>query len=141
MHEITVRHTFEAAHRLPHLPGKCTSLHGHSWSVVVTVAAPALDERGMVVEFGAFKTLLRGWIDDRLDHGAMLGGDDPLAAMLGEHGRVFSMPRWWPTVESVARLLGEVASELLATVPRAPQARVIRVDLTETAANGASWVA
>ncbi|MDF5756637.1 6-carboxytetrahydropterin synthase [Spongiactinospora sp. TRM90649] len=141
MHEITVRHTFEAAHRLPHLPGKCTSLHGHSWRVAVTVAAPSLDAAGMVVEFGAFKALLRAWIDERLDHGVMLGGDDPLAAVLAEHGKVFSSAGWWPTVESVARLIGEVAHELLGSVPHVADAQVIRVDVAETETNGASWVA
>jgi 6-pyruvoyltetrahydropterin/6-carboxytetrahydropterin synthase len=29
-HRVTVEHTFETAHRLPRLAGKCASLHGHS---------------------------------------------------------------------------------------------------------------
>jgi 6-pyruvoyltetrahydropterin/6-carboxytetrahydropterin synthase len=30
---VTIRHSFEAGHRLAHIPGKCQSLHGHSWNV------------------------------------------------------------------------------------------------------------
>ena len=32
--------TFESAHRLPHHPGKCRELHGHSYRLVVTVDRP-----------------------------------------------------------------------------------------------------
>jgi hypothetical protein len=32
-HKITVQHSFESGHRLPHLGGKYVSLHGRSWSV------------------------------------------------------------------------------------------------------------
>ena len=82
MHRVSVAHTFEAAHRLPHLPGKCVSLHGHSWRVEVTVTAPRPDRNGIVVEFGAWKKALRSWIDQHLDHGTMLGADDPLIGAL-----------------------------------------------------------
>ena len=46
------------------------SAPGHTWSLAVTIAAPDVAEDGIVVEFGAFKTRLRGWVDDRFDHGA-----------------------------------------------------------------------
>ncbi|TMR97553.1 6-pyruvoyl trahydropterin synthase family protein [Nonomuraea basaltis] len=141
-HEIRVRHTFEAAHRLPHLPGKCVSLHGHSWSVEVTVAAPALDDAGMVVEFGAFKKALRSWLDHMLDHGSILGDADPLGPALAHFGnKVYAIVGGWPTVERVAEEISAVAEVLLDDVPHAEGARVIRVDLAETATNGASWAA
>ena len=118
-HGVTVRHNFETAHRLPHLGGKCTNLHGHSWWVEVSAVAPTLDS-GTVVEFGTFKSALRSWIDTYLDHGAMLGFDDPMAKLLADHGsKLFrfgapdplpaeepasDLPH--PTVEAVAVLLG-----------------------------------
>lgn len=140
---ISVDHTFEAGHRLPHIPGKCTSLHGHSWRVKVVVCAPAPDDRGMVVEFGPFKQTLRQWIDTHLDHGLMLGATDPLAPVLAEHGKVFQfyeIDGQWPTVENVAQLIGRVATEILLTVPAAPEAFVAAVDLQETTVNGAMWM-
>jgi 6-pyruvoyltetrahydropterin/6-carboxytetrahydropterin synthase len=137
-HSVTVRHTWEAAHRLPHLPGKCQSLHGHSWAAAVTVTAPEL-AGGMLVEFGPFKAALRAWIDDNLDHGAMLGPADPLtAALAGERCKVFPVPGW-PTVENIAALLAVVAQRELGRLTRAPGAAVACVRVRETPVNEAAW--
>lgn len=140
MNSVTVRHNFETAHRLPELGGKCFNLHGHSWWAEITVAAPKLNEDGIVVEFGAFKRSVREWIDHHLDHGAMLGSYDPLLPILSSMGcKTFEFEDAWPTVEATAELLASVASGLLATVPHAEGARVVNVDVRETAVNEASW--
>lgn len=138
-HAVSVRHNFEAAHRLPHLPGKCTSLHGHSWWAEVTVTAPELSRAGMVVEFGAFKKELRRWIDDHLDHGAMLGAQDALLPILRAHGSKVYEVTGWPTVEATAELLAHVAGDILFDLVSAPGAYVSRVHVTETHVNGATW--
>ncbi|GAA0988361.1 MULTISPECIES: 6-pyruvoyl trahydropterin synthase family protein [Nocardiopsidaceae] len=151
-HGVTVRHNFETAHRLPHLGGKCTNLHGHSWWVEVSAVAPALDS-STVVEFGAFKAELRSWIDTHLDHGAMLGVDDPLAKVLADHGsklfrfgapqplpaEEFAANLPHPTVEAVAVLLGRVAMDVLVGLGHAPGARIEGVRVTETHVNSALW--
>ncbi|MGW4694852.1 6-pyruvoyl trahydropterin synthase family protein [Kitasatospora cineracea] len=151
-HTVTVRHNFETAHRLPHLSGKCENLHGHSWWAEITVAAPVL-AAGTVVEFGAFKRALREWIDTFLDHGAMLGANDPLAPVLaGQGSKLFRFGAddpteqeqhaaglLWPSVEAVAELLSRVAAEALHTLPRAAGAYVSHVRVAETAVNAASW--
>ena len=139
MTTVTVRHNFEAAHRLPHLPGKCVSLHGHSWWVAITVSAPDVDAEGLVVEFGAFKNAVRGWIDANLDHGTLLGPNDPLVAPLRAAGCKVHLVAGWPTVERVAALLGRVASDLVDVIHHAPGARVSAVDLQETHVNRAGW--
>lgn len=137
---VAVCHNFETAHRLPELGGKCFNLHGHSWWTEITVAAPGLNEQGIVVEFGAFKRGVREWIDEHLDHGAMLGTGDPLLAILRSQGsKVFEFEDEWPTVEATAGLLASVASGILASVPHAPGTRVVSVDVRETAVNKASW--
>jgi 6-pyruvoyltetrahydropterin/6-carboxytetrahydropterin synthase len=140
MYEIAVRHNFETAHRLPHLEGKCQSLHGHSWWAEITVASPVL-RGGILVEFGPFKKAIREWIDTNLDHGTMLGYDDPLLPVLRGHGcKVYEFDHW-PTVEEVASEIGFKAQEILTTVVRVPDARVIRCDVRETHVNKASWTA
>lgn len=137
---VAVRHNFETAHRLPQLGGKCFNLHGHSWWAEITVAAPETDAGGVVVEFGAFKRGVRDWIDTHLDHGAMLGTLDPLLPVLRVEGsKVFEFENAWPTVEATAALLATVASGILVQVPHAPGARVVAVDVRETAVNRASW--
>jgi 6-pyruvoyltetrahydropterin/6-carboxytetrahydropterin synthase len=155
LHTVTVAHSFETAHRLPHLNGKCLSLHGHSWRCEITVAASGL-AAGTVVQFGPLKQRLREWVDVHLDHGTMLGHGDPLVAPLRAEGRckvyVFGSPDPdggedhavdldWPTVENVAYLLARVAERALAGLRHAPGAYVCRVQVTETARNTAAWTA
>jgi 6-pyruvoyltetrahydropterin/6-carboxytetrahydropterin synthase len=138
-HLVTVRHNFETAHRLPHLPGKCQALHGHSWWAEVTVAAPALSPDGLVVEFGPLKKQLRAWIDEHLDHGAMLGAADPLLPVLRAHGSKVYEIEEWPTVEATAELLAHVAQAVLEDLVRAEGAHVSRVHVAETHVNAATW--
>lgn len=143
---ITVRHNFETGHRLPNLGGKCTNLHGHSWWAEVTVGCTGTPD--VVVEYGVFKRALRAWIDTHLDHGVMLGGDDPLAAILPDFGKVYvfgSTPESnglaWPTVENVAALITEAARRILAGIDRAPGAYIAAVTVHETHVNAATWTA
>jgi 6-pyruvoyltetrahydropterin/6-carboxytetrahydropterin synthase len=140
---VAVRHTFETGHRLPHLLGKCQSLHGHTWQVEVEFAG-FLSQSGVIVEFGALKSDLRRWVDDELDHGLMLGSRDPLVDVLDSHGKVFVFGRTsmtlgleWPTVENVAVLLSRVATQI-ATL-RAVTVRSVTVQ--ETPTNVARWYA
>ena len=42
-------------HRLLDYQGKCRHLHGHNGRVLITLEADALDERGMVLDFGDIK--------------------------------------------------------------------------------------
>ncbi|THJ08449.1 6-carboxytetrahydropterin synthase [Nocardioides sp.] len=147
---VAVRHTWEAGHRLPHLDGKCQSLHGHSWSVEVTVAGPIAPSTGVLVEFAALKKHLRSWVDTHLDHGLMLGVDDPLLELLAAHGKTypFGAPTHgaytagllWPTVENVATLLARVMIDhLCSTGEEQRGVRLARVDVQETAVNHATW--
>lgn len=143
---ITVRHNFEAGHRLPNLGGKCTNLHGHSWWADITVTAPGIND--VVVEYGVLKKAIRGWIDMHLDHGVMLGHDDPLAAILPDFGKIYlfgdtpeSDGLSWPTVENVAYLIAEATARLLTNIEREPGAHVAAVTVHETHVNAATWTA
>ena len=59
---------FEAAHRLPHHPGKCRELHGHSYRLVVTIVGKIDPGSGMVVDFSDLKQLVKSEVVDTLDH-------------------------------------------------------------------------
>lgn len=151
---VTVLHNFETGHRLPHLGGKCRNLHGHSWWGEITVTAP-LDADGTVVEFGALKAAIRGWVDTHLDHGLMLGALDLLVpAVQADGSKLFrfgaadpteaeklAADLAWPTVENVAVLLARVAGQQLATfaddVSRLGE--VTNVIVRETHVNRAEW--
>lgn len=154
-HRVIIEHTVETAHRLPHLGGKCTSLHGHSWRVAVCVTAPGLTRDGTVVELGALKAGVRQWIDLHLDHGTMLGAHDPLVEPLVAAGcKVFRFAAdpiatdeaerlatdlTWPTVEMVAVLLRRMSQTVLTDLPSATGARIGQVVVHETHLNTAIY--
>jgi 6-pyruvoyltetrahydropterin/6-carboxytetrahydropterin synthase len=62
------RFRFEAAHRLPHHPGKCRDLHGHSYELVVAVDRPVQAQSGMALDFSDLKRTVQGQIVEPLDH-------------------------------------------------------------------------
>ena len=59
---------FSAAHHLPGYDGKCANVHGHDYSVKVSVRAETLNEQGMVVDFHQLGDIVRGEAISKLDH-------------------------------------------------------------------------
>ena len=52
--ELVKEYRFEAAHRLPNVPGghKCSRVHGHSYKVEVEVRGPIDPHTGWLIDFG-----------------------------------------------------------------------------------------
>jgi 6-pyruvoyltetrahydropterin/6-carboxytetrahydropterin synthase len=69
------------SHRQPRHPGRCSRIHGHSWSIVLTFGAEEVDEHGFIVDFGKLR-YLADWIDEHLDHATVAASDDPRALEL-----------------------------------------------------------
>lgn len=100
MYRIGVKRRFDAAHRLDNHPGKCSALHGHTWSVEA-VFAGELDEDGMLLDFDQVGRILSEAIEP-LDH-SCLNDLEPFG----------SLP---PTAENVAGFLcKQLADRLCAT--------------------------
>jgi 6-pyruvoyltetrahydropterin/6-carboxytetrahydropterin synthase len=66
-YKASVTKTFSAAHALNKYKGKCENLHGHNWTVKVSLSSNKLDETGMVMDFTDIKVVLKS-ILSRLDH-------------------------------------------------------------------------
>jgi 6-pyruvoyltetrahydropterin/6-carboxytetrahydropterin synthase len=58
MYQISVKQHFDAAHALRGYKGKCESLHGHRFEVVVTIQAKELNEIGIAYDFLELKSHL-----------------------------------------------------------------------------------
>lgn len=59
--------TFDAAHFLTKYHGKCENLHGHTYSLSVTLEGePGID--GMIIDFQELSDLVRKDILTKLDH-------------------------------------------------------------------------
>ena len=67
--EIFREFTFEAAHRLTHVPDghKCARLHGHSYRVEIHVHGPVGEDTGWVMDFQEIKDAFAP-LHDQLDH-------------------------------------------------------------------------
>jgi len=68
---IRKRFTFEAAHVLPHHPGKCSRLHGHSYRLEVEISGPLQTSgpaTGMVEDFATLSDVVKRVVTERLDH-------------------------------------------------------------------------
>ena len=84
--EIFREFTFEAAHRLPHVPDghKCARLHGHSYRVEIHVRGEVDEETGWVMDFAEIKAAFAP-LHDQLDHhylNEVAGLDNPTSENL-----------------------------------------------------------
>ena len=109
MFRVTRVIEFCYGHRLLNYDGKCKHLHGHNGKVVITLEAPELDERGMVLDFSDIKRVVSGWIDAKLDHQMILHRDDPAVPALKALGEPMFLLDVNPTAENIARLIYDYA--------------------------------
>ena len=141
---ITRKLEWDAGHRVLNHGSKCRHLHGHRFVAEVTVAAPELDDLGMVIDFSVLKRVIGGWIDREWDHNMMLHPDDPLLKAVVCTGDVVvesedPEPIWGgkalyvmksgnPTAENIACELFHKATDLLTGTG----ITVLRVRIAET---------
>jgi 6-pyruvoyltetrahydropterin/6-carboxytetrahydropterin synthase len=112
MYRVTREIAFCYGHRLLNYDGKCKYLHGHNGRALITLEAPRLDDRGMLVDFADIKRDVQRWVDENLDHNMLLCRDDPILPILREQGeRVFVMDDN-PTAENIARLIYDRAASV-----------------------------
>jgi 6-pyruvoyltetrahydropterin/6-carboxytetrahydropterin synthase len=115
--EITATRHFAAAHQLRLYDGALEPLHGHNWTVRVTVSADKLDAIGVVMDFHELDRLL-------------LEITTPLHnSHLNDHS-AFKAAN--PSTENVAQHIGKNL-RLPAGV------RLVAVEVWETAENSALW--
>lgn len=69
--QIRKSFTFEAAHVLPHHPGKCARLHGHSYRLDVGLEGPLRASgpaAGMIEDFEVVSRVVKAAVVGELDH-------------------------------------------------------------------------
>ncbi len=131
IYSVTKRVEFCYGHRLLDYDGMCRHLHGHNAVADVEVRTATLDACGMVCDFGDIKRVMKGWIDNTLDHRMILRRDDPLAAPLLAAGEPLYLVDDNPTVECIARIIFEQG--------RAAGLPVARVTVWETPSSFATY--
>ena len=109
MYSVTKEIHFCYGHRLMDYDGKCAHPHGHNGKIEIELAAPKLDKRGMVYDFGDIKEIIHKWVDRELDHKMILKKGDPLVKILKDLGEPYYEMTENPTAEALAKLIFDVA--------------------------------
>lgn len=112
MYQVTKCIDFCYGHRLLNYDGKCKHLHGHNGRVEIEVTGETLDHRGMLVDFGDIKRVIKVWIDEHLDHRMILNRNDPALPYIVESGEPHYVIDENPTAEAIAKLIYHQAHEL-----------------------------
>lgn len=110
MYRVTEIVDFCYGHRLLRYQGKCAHLHGHNGRVEIELSAPALNDQSMVADFSDISRIVKGWIDQNLDHRLLLHKDDPLVPILKQHDEPVFLMDHDPTAEAIARLIHDQAT-------------------------------
>ena len=108
-HKVTKAIDFCYGHRLLEYDGKCRHLHGHNGLLEVDIEADSLDSLGMVMDFTEVRDIVKGWVDDNLDHKMLLRRDDPVAPLLTDLGEPVYLLNDNPTAENIAVLIFQQA--------------------------------
>jgi 6-pyruvoyltetrahydropterin/6-carboxytetrahydropterin synthase len=130
---ISKQFSFDAAHRLiDGYQGKCAHLHGHTYTVIITIEKDSLDSYGMAHDFNDLKDL-KDWIDQNLDHATLVNvRDDSLRDWLLKYKQRMCVFDDNPTAENIARDLFRIASDFF-DIP------VSNVEVFETKTCSASY--
>ena len=110
-HRITKTIDFCYGHRLLEYNGKCKQLHGHNGLLEVDLESDTLDHLGMVRDFTEVRDIVKGWVDENLDHKMLLRRDDPVIPALKELGEPLVLFDVNPTAENIAKHIFEQARE------------------------------
>lgn len=130
---VTVAKTFrwEGAHRLRWHDGQCSSLHGHSYRMVIEVDGPP-DDHGMVIDFRDIKQALQPLVD-AWDHGTLVHAEDgELLGVLRQMGwKHFVLP-FDSTSENVACYAADYLCEVAGNALKSRGVTTVRVRIQET---------
>ena len=131
MYSVTKRIDFCYGHRLLDYDGVCKHPHGHNGVAEIEVQTETLDHRNMVCDFSDIRRVIKGWIDNELDHKMLLRHDDPLARALEALGEPVFLVDSNPTAERIARLIFDYT--------KAQGFAVVRVTVWETSTSFAEY--
>jgi 6-pyruvoyltetrahydropterin/6-carboxytetrahydropterin synthase len=141
--QITRRLEFDAGHRIPNHNSQCKHLHGHRYTIEITlsgdiITTEGVSEQGMVMDFSDVKRIAKAHVVDAWDHAFLVyRRDRPVLEFLNtlpDHKTV--VLDVIPTAENLAK----VAFDLLLPAYRdiyGNHLRLERVRLYETPNNWA----
>jgi len=107
---ITRKLEFDAGHRIPDHKSQCRNLHGHRYTLEITLLGQVIEQEGstdngMIMDFSEVKSLAKHHLVDVWDHAFLVYAKDTVVreflATLPQHKTV--VIDQIPTVENLAR--------------------------------------
>jgi len=135
---ITRKGSFDSMHRVMFEKMKCFSVHGHTYLYELTFSFSTIEDIGYAIDFKEIKRIGCQWIDDILDHGAILNPKDTI--MIEATAKVKS--KSWlmslngegefcnPSVENIAKEI--IMAQDILFEPFNPNLRVHAITIYET---------
>ncbi len=107
MYRLEKRFTLPIGHRLSKHAGRCSSIHGHNFTVMVGVKSNELNENDMVIDFSDLKKIVK-IIIDVWDHTLLINKEDEdiLNVCQDKNMRVIDFA-FDPTAERLSSILYE----------------------------------
>jgi 6-pyruvoyltetrahydropterin/6-carboxytetrahydropterin synthase len=140
---ISKEFNFDMAHALLGYDGLCKNIHGHSYTLVVTIKGTPISEQdspktGMLIDFKDLKNIIKEKIVNELDHALVLNTDTPddLMNMLKKNFDKIVVTPYQPTTENmIADMAGQIKNLLPAHLT------LYSLRLRETPTSYAEWFA
>jgi len=109
MFRIEKRFTVPIGHRLSKHKGRCSSIHGHNFTILVGLKHFELNRDDMIIDFSDLKRIVNDILDN-YDHTLLVNKKDliwmePLAKEMGMRARIFDNEDHDPTAERLSERL------------------------------------
>jgi 6-pyruvoyltetrahydropterin/6-carboxytetrahydropterin synthase len=140
---ISKEFNFDMAHALLGYDGLCRNIHGHSYTLVVTVIGTPIGDAsspktGMLIDFKDLKNIIKTQIVDRFDHALVLNSLTPkelLEMMMKNYEKIVVLD-YQPTTEN---MISDMAQQISRMLPS--NLKLFSLRLRETPTSYAEWFA
>lgn len=140
---ITKEFHFEMAHALSHYDGPCRNIHGHSYTLFVTVIGEPINDQknsknGMLIDFSDLKRIVKAQILDQFDH-ALVVNKDTIPDFTEKAKDLFGKVHFLDYQPTCENLIVDMAMRLKKSLPDTVHLHSLK--LYETATSYAEWYA
>ena len=140
---ISKEFNFDMAHALLGYDGLCRNIHGHSYTLTVTIKGEPVQDssspkNGMLIDFKDLKTIIRQAIIDEFDHALVINektADSLKNELLSNYDKIVTTP-YQPTTEN---MLFDLSARVRGLLPS--HVSLVGLRLRETGTSYAEWLA
>ena len=138
---ISKEFTFDMAHALLGYDGLCKNIHGHSYTLIVTVIGTPIQDKsspkiGMLIDFKDLKNIIKKQIIDRFDHALVLNTRSPkdlIDVLIKNYDKIVLLD-YQPTTEN---MIADMAGQIKDLLPES--LKLFSLRLRETPTSYAEW--